>query len=69
LNAVQDKLDDAKLGEPLFSARVQQMAIKARGENLGAVQQPDMKLGSHSIISKRGEKKKRRKQVRFGGSV
>jgi len=58
LNAVQDKVHDAKLAEPLASARIKQMAIKARRENLGAVQQPDIKLGSHSIIENTKRKKK-----------
>jgi hypothetical protein len=61
LNAVQDKVHDAKLADPLASARVKQMAMKARRENLGAVQQPDMKLGSHSIIIEKTKEEKTKK--------
>jgi len=61
LNAVQDKVHDAKLAEPLASVRVKKMAMKARRENLGAVQQPDMKLGSHSIIIENTKEEKQKK--------
>jgi hypothetical protein len=37
------------------------MAMKARRENLGAVQQPDMKLGSHSIIIENTKEEKTKK--------